>query len=517
MKEIFIASAKEASRLDALVKAILEGLNVKPVGWHKLARASESFLDRLIQTYPKVDGIILLLTPDDMVTSRGAEMPSPRDNIVLEIGMAISALGRERIFVASFCNDSVVFPKKPTVLDGMEVKSYSDKDREYSELKADISQWIESLHHRDRSDKIVAAIDSSLKALKQYSETSEEFHESIIQKYVLKRLEQNVDALVKNEIILTQTEYFAELKNEINSASKDVEILAVAKMPVYMWQLAPGQILYAQNNLLASAKGAKIRRLFVYPDKHWAQIHKHAKEQVKAGIDVRRVSISGESDMGYLEDIVIFKRKDGTTRGYIADIDLYSPSRISQARMILKIKDSDPRIVAFNQAWALARRVRLTTETINKPSIFNIPPGESMELHRLESEVITLEQAAIAKGIALSNELKTLILITSEGPVALHLRGDKEPNMSEVKRRLRVAEVYPLPIDKLKEPPLNLMPGTVSALLDPVWSMPHLISSSLLELKKISANAGTLNSYYYFSPQVLLDSEVNLIGNFDCP
>jgi hypothetical protein len=55
----------------------------------------ESLVERLID----FDFACLVLTPDDMVTIRKVSTPSPRDNVLLELGLFISALGRKRTFI----------------------------------------------------------------------------------------------------------------------------------------------------------------------------------------------------------------------------------------------------------------------------------------------------------------------------------------------------------------------------------------------------------------------------------
>lgn len=56
-------------------------------------------LDSLIATAAAVDFAVLIATPDDTTVSRGEEMPSARDNIVLEFGLFSGVLGRERTFL----------------------------------------------------------------------------------------------------------------------------------------------------------------------------------------------------------------------------------------------------------------------------------------------------------------------------------------------------------------------------------------------------------------------------------
>ena len=45
------------------------------------------------------DFAVLVLTPDDKLTSRGTDYPSPRDNIVFELGLFMGSVGRNRTFL----------------------------------------------------------------------------------------------------------------------------------------------------------------------------------------------------------------------------------------------------------------------------------------------------------------------------------------------------------------------------------------------------------------------------------
>lgn len=56
-------------------------------------------LEELTKKLDQMDFAALVVTPDDLVTSRGEEKPAPRDNVLLELGLCIGALGRERSFL----------------------------------------------------------------------------------------------------------------------------------------------------------------------------------------------------------------------------------------------------------------------------------------------------------------------------------------------------------------------------------------------------------------------------------
>jgi hypothetical protein len=60
---------------------------------------SEGTLEALVDKAFGFDFAVLVLTPDDLVLSRDEVKPSPRDNVLLELGLFIGALGRKRTFI----------------------------------------------------------------------------------------------------------------------------------------------------------------------------------------------------------------------------------------------------------------------------------------------------------------------------------------------------------------------------------------------------------------------------------
>ncbi|MDF3131277.1 nucleotide-binding protein [Kiritimatiellaeota bacterium B1221] len=60
---------------------------------------SSGTLETLVTKSQQFDFAVLVLTPDDLRLSRGNEDPSPRDNVVFELGLFMGALGRERTYI----------------------------------------------------------------------------------------------------------------------------------------------------------------------------------------------------------------------------------------------------------------------------------------------------------------------------------------------------------------------------------------------------------------------------------
>jgi prolyl-tRNA editing enzyme YbaK/EbsC (Cys-tRNA(Pro) deacylase) len=135
-----------------------------------------------------------------------------------------------------------------------------------------------------------------------------------------------------------------------------------------------------------------------------------------------------------------------------------------------------------------------------------------MEIKTLVHNVISCKEAAGAKNIPLSHELKSLVLITGKGMYLLHLSGEKMADLRSVKKYLGCKQVCLASREDLKV--LNVKPGTVNPFYEKLSILPQLISTELLELEFVSTNAGELNKYVIFKPNLLLSGNEIHIGNF---
>ena len=93
------------------------------------------------------------------------------------------------------------------------------------------------------------------------------------------------------------------------------------------------------------------------------------------------------------------------------------------------------------------------------------------------------------------NELKTIILETTVGVYAVHVPGDRQVSLRRVKTFLEAREVYLASPEYLRSIPLS--PGTVCPVLEPVWSLRHSASSSVLDLE-FRTNNGTSSMFFLF-------------------
>jgi predicted nucleotide-binding protein len=86
-----------------------------------LFELTKSSLDSLLKTLDRFDFAIVVLTPDDLVESRDLERPSPRDNVIFELGLFLGGLGRDRTFIL---RDDTANLKIPSDLAGITMAEY---------------------------------------------------------------------------------------------------------------------------------------------------------------------------------------------------------------------------------------------------------------------------------------------------------------------------------------------------------------------------------------------------------
>jgi prolyl-tRNA editing enzyme YbaK/EbsC (Cys-tRNA(Pro) deacylase) len=507
---VFVGSASEARPIDRQIRAILDDLNTEVLAWRGILGPGEVLIDGLLSVCDRVDAAILIASADDLVESRGVARLSPRDNILLEIGIFLARLGRERVLIIQAIDHDGNTPKLPTDLEGLLTMRFDPNKP--NKLEHDLDRWLARLGADSLKNKVENSIE--IGRLRNVLNAVPDENWPFVERYVLQKFNQDIDLLDRREVLLTQSEYYAELYREIDRADQSTEIIAVATLSAEMWLRDPEQAAYVQKNIGAAKRGAKIRRLFICSDRDWDEIRVSLSAQIESGIELRRANTMIYRDIKYLEDMVIFAEKNFTVmRGYLAEQDFYNPHRIRRGRVFLDASKRKATINAFWQAWRLASVVKPSVKAVDSLPSDRGPPGENMEEYVLGKNVVSCEEAAGAKGIPLENELKTLILHTTNGFVALHVRGNRSASLRSVKAALGVDQARMASNDQLRD--LGLQPGTVCPILNPVWSMPHLLSRSILALDYVSTNSGKLNAFFKFRPEILLDTDSISIGDFE--
>jgi len=96
---IFIGSSSEAIRIAEQVQEDL-AREFAPTVWHQGRFVlGHTTLEGLTAALDTTDFAILILSPDDLISSRDVVESSPRDNVLFELGLFMGRLGPRRTFV----------------------------------------------------------------------------------------------------------------------------------------------------------------------------------------------------------------------------------------------------------------------------------------------------------------------------------------------------------------------------------------------------------------------------------
>lgn len=117
---LFCSSNERKPVINALETALKRECKARL--WYRDAFPPGSFtLDAIENAIRYADFVVFVLAGEDIVRSRRRRQNAPRDNIVLEAGLSLSVLGRERTFLTYSQQEK---PKIPTDLSGVTLIPY---------------------------------------------------------------------------------------------------------------------------------------------------------------------------------------------------------------------------------------------------------------------------------------------------------------------------------------------------------------------------------------------------------
>jgi prolyl-tRNA editing enzyme YbaK/EbsC (Cys-tRNA(Pro) deacylase) len=354
------------------------------------------------------------------------------------------------------------------------------------------------------------SINNLLGKIKQHIGEAPSECQNLIESLLIRPLLKKAILSQHGEIPINSKQYYIHVLKDITQAEKGWDINAVATLSSELWDGDSNQKLYSQKNILAINNGATIKRLFVIDRGTKKQYKSIIQEQLLANIQVRIV-YKDATQVSDLKDMVLFDTPD-FIRAYTSNAAIDGSRQVLSGELIvdsLKIQDLKDN---FESAWEATSTYEEFYQ-FNEPNLASKPPGESLEVYQLSKSVISCKDAANARNVPLGNELKTLILETSAGLIAVHLSGDKLLSLRKVKKFLESSEAFLANPDTLLD--IGLSSGTVSAVLEPVWSMPHLVSKQLRKLEFVTTNNGTRKAYFKFSPSLLLQASNVMEGDFE--
>jgi predicted nucleotide-binding protein len=138
---MFIGSSAEALPVAEAVHSLMEGKGVESTLWNNGAFGmNTSGLESLMRASERFDYACFILRRDDLARSRGRKLFTVRDNVILEIGLFLGALGRERVFIIFERGNK---PDLPSDLNGINFLSYDGSRADGSLKSALVSACLE--------------------------------------------------------------------------------------------------------------------------------------------------------------------------------------------------------------------------------------------------------------------------------------------------------------------------------------------------------------------------------------
>jgi hypothetical protein len=118
---VFVGSSKEGLSAAQALQINLDHL-AEVVTWNQgVFGLMSGGLESLFSALDSFDFAVFVLTPDDLTESRDVKSASPRDNVLLELGMFLGRIGRERTFAVF---DRSAQLKMPSDLAGITLASF---------------------------------------------------------------------------------------------------------------------------------------------------------------------------------------------------------------------------------------------------------------------------------------------------------------------------------------------------------------------------------------------------------
>ena len=118
---LFVGSSSEGLNIAREVQVLLDHTCEVTIWGQGIFGLSEGTLESLVSALDDFDFAVLVLTPDDLLTSRNESASAPRDNVLFELGLFMGALGRKRTFIVY---DRAAKLKLPSDLAGVSAATY---------------------------------------------------------------------------------------------------------------------------------------------------------------------------------------------------------------------------------------------------------------------------------------------------------------------------------------------------------------------------------------------------------
>lgn len=505
--KIFVGSSSEAIEDYESICEKIEDLGHEAVGWKTSFQKGEIFLDSLFRIGNEVDAALLVATPDDILSSRGHQQQTLRDNVLFETGLFMGMLGRASTALIVTGHSTV---KLPSDLAGLNTFIFcGGKENSFAK---DLRQWAVKAEESRSSDASVRKIQERIQKIpKRYFPSTKSL--------LVPRVNSLFTQASHGVIDLTPEQYFERIRKAVKTASKETTILAVAStLSTVRWANDPMQNNYFEQNYIAGARGVSIKRLFILDKPSLTTSEARSlSDHIANKIPIK--CISRDVLTTSVDDVVLFQTPELST-AYKAHVDEKFNDRVVAAQMLIDQDHCADLRRRFSEIWEVAWMPEMEGNAINIPGMRIPPPtkhryapGLEMPARWTSTEVITCHSAAEVRGHDIERELKSLVLTSSRGICVVHVPGNRRVSLRKIKSHFGGdAQAYMLDPGELLD--MQLGAGVVCAVLEPVWSMLHLIDGKVLEHKKVVTNNGTRNGYFDFDPHVLKSARHIAIGDF---
>lgn len=110
MPRIFIGCSSEAIEIAEAVRFKLEEVADCQMWDDNILELNQYTFKEIERNIRESDYCIFILSGDDKTISRNNELPSPRDNVILEIGLSVGILGSDKTFILKDSNCKIKVP-----------------------------------------------------------------------------------------------------------------------------------------------------------------------------------------------------------------------------------------------------------------------------------------------------------------------------------------------------------------------------------------------------------------------
>jgi Predicted nucleotide-binding protein containing TIR-like domain len=170
--KVFIASSSEGIDVATAVRRLLlsELDQIAEIeSWTRAFELSATYIESLEEIADKSDFAVMVLTPDDVTTSRKKQKKAPRDNVIFELGLFMGRLGRDRCYLVQEDRPDLKLPS-----DLLGLKAATFKRPESGDLKAALDAKVALIAERISQlgvrNKLGPATDAAQRSLRIFCE-----------------------------------------------------------------------------------------------------------------------------------------------------------------------------------------------------------------------------------------------------------------------------------------------------------------------------------------------------------